>query len=94
MLDIPSSALNGRYESPFVTQDVALALARKVTGLQRQIVLELRTPSPDREEAETILEQRRNADKDEKKGQPELRPTRDRSVTDAESTGVRVDILV
>lgn len=51
MLDVPSSALNGRYDRPLETHDVALAVARKVTGLQRQIVLELRSPPSDAKDA-------------------------------------------
>jgi hypothetical protein len=93
MLNVPSSALNGRYESPIVTQDVALALARKVTGLQRQLVLELRTPSPDRKPSETIVPERQR-DAEEKRTRPEEKSAPATVTRNAIVAEGRLDILV
>lgn len=93
MLDASASSLNGRYETPIYAQDVALAMVRKVIGLQRQIVLELQTPSPDRKPSERVTEQGGKSTKEERE-QNEPAVAQGAARADALNTISRLNVLV
>ncbi len=93
MLDASASTLNGRYETPIYAQDVALAMMRKVTGMQRQIVLELQTPSPDRKPSERVTEQGGKSTKEERE-QKEPAAAQETAQADEPNTISRLDVLV
>lgn len=93
MLDASASTLNGRYETPIYAQDVALAMMREVTGMQRQIVLELQTPSPDRKSSERVTEQGGGLTNEERE-QNEPAAAQNTARADAPNTISRLDVLV